>query len=108
MRWRRRDPEPTLDEKLASADGRLHFLEAVALGMRERAAVLEVVDAASSMQDARARLAERFGLDEEQAAAILDAQLRRFVPAEVAKLEAELRSYRELRERYLREGAQPR
>jgi len=108
MRWRRRDPEPTLDEKLKGLEDRLHVLDAVALGLRERAAVLALLDTASSRDDAAARLAGRFGLDAVQTAAIMDMQVRRFVPAEVAKVEDELRWMREQRQAYLRQGVRPR
>lgn len=108
MRLRRREPEPTLEQKLASVEQRLHVLEALALAMRERAVVLQVVDASDSMDDAVVRLGRRLGLDELQARAVLDMQLRLLVPAEVAKIEAEVRDAREQRDRYLREGARRR
>jgi DNA gyrase/topoisomerase IV subunit A len=108
MRWRRRDPEPTLEHRLASVEDHLHVVEAVAFALRERSAVLAVLDEASSVDDAAARLADRFGLDQTQAVAITDVQVRRFVPAEVAKVEDQVRDLREQRDRYLRGGAQRR
>ena len=108
MRQLPRDPEPTLDDKLASVEEHLHVIEGIALGLRARGDVLEVIDAASSIQDAVTRLGDRFGLDEVQSAAIMEMQVRRFVPTEVAKVEDQVREAREQRDRYLREGAQRR
>jgi DNA gyrase subunit A len=108
MRWRRRDPEPTLDEKLRNVEERLHVMEGVLVGLRERAAVHEVLDVSGSIDDAIGRLQERLGLDEVQATVITDMQVRRFVPAEVAKVEEYVREMREQRQAYLRQGARPR
>lgn len=108
MRWRRRDQEPTLDEKLEHLEAQLHVLEAVVLGMHERSTVLQELDAASSVDDAIVRLGERLGLDELQARVAMDMQLRRLVPAEIAKADEQLRELRELRESCLRRGAKPR
>lgn len=107
MRWRRRDPEPTLDEKLKHLQARLHVMEGLLLALTERATVLDVLDAASSVDDAIVRLGQRLGLDEVQATAVTDMQLRRLVPSEVARIEQEVRFCREQRESYLRQGAQP-
>ncbi|WP_019144574.1 hypothetical protein [Aeromicrobium massiliense] len=108
MRWRRRDQEPTLDDKLWHVEARLHVMEGLLRALTERAAVLDALDAASSMDDAIVRLGERLGIDEVQATAVTDMQLRRLVPAEIVRIEQEVRFCREQRDRYLRQGAKPR
>lgn len=108
LRWRRRNTEPSPEEHLSSTEDRLRYLEAVALGLRERDAVLAVLDEARSTEAAVRRVAERFGLDEVHAAVILDMQVRRFVPAEVARVEDELQWTREQHDRLLHERSQSR
>ncbi len=81
---------------LARAEERLHVIEGLRIAVSNIDEVVEIIKTSRSVEEARARLAERFGLSEIQARAILDMRLARLTGLEIEKLEAE---YAEVREK---------
>lgn len=79
---------------LKKAQARAHLLEGLLIAEANIDEVIHIIR--TSYDNARDRLMERFGLDEIQAQAILDLQLKRLQGLEREKLEAE---YKELEER---------
>ncbi len=100
---RRRFPEPTPDEMLERVDDQLHVLEGLVSALQRREVVLGALDEGGDVAVARRLLVERLGLDELQANAVLDLQLRRLTPAEVGRIEDDVRDLRARREELLRD-----
>ena len=80
---------------LARARQRAHILAGLRIAMSHLDAVINLIRNSESAQAARQQLIERFGLDEDQAQAILDMQLRRLAALEREQLEKE---YQELQD----------
>lgn len=79
---------------LARALDRAHVLEGFLTALDNIDEVVSVIRASETTDDARAALIERFKLDDIQANAILDMQLRRLVALEAQKLRDELTELR--------------
>ena len=80
---------------LAKARQRAHILAGLRIAISHLDEVISLIRGSESAQAARQQLIERFGLDEDQAQAILDMQLRRLAALEREQLEKE---YQEIRE----------
>ena len=80
---------------LAKARQRAHILAGLRIALSHLDEVINLIRNSESAQAARQQLIERFGLDEDQAQAILDMQLRRLAALEREQLEKE---YRELQD----------
>ena len=80
---------------LAKARQRAHILAGLRIAISNLDAVINLIRNSESAQAARQQLIERFGLDDDQAQAILDMQLRRLAALEREQLEKE---YLEIRE----------
>ncbi len=81
--------------ELNRARERSHILAGLRIAISHLDEVIKLIRAAESAETARAELVSRFGLDERQAQAILDLQLRRLAALERQRLEDE---YQELQE----------
>ncbi len=75
--------------ELAKARQRAHILAGLRIAISNLDAVIELIRNADSAQDAKQQLITRFGLDDDQAQAILDMQLRRLAALERQQLENE-------------------
>ncbi len=80
---------------LAKAKQRAHILAGLRIAISHLDEVINLIRNSESAQAARQQLMERFGLDNDQAQAILDMQLRRLAALEREQLEKE---YREIRD----------
>ncbi len=80
---------------LARAKQRAHILAGLRIALSHLDAVIDLIRNSESAQAARQQLIERFGLDDGQAQAILDMQLRRLAALEREQLEKE---YQELQD----------
>ena len=80
---------------LAKARQRAHILAGLRIALSHLDEVINLIRNSESAQAARQQLIERFGLDEDQAQAILDMQLRRLAALEREQLEKE---YQELQD----------
>src|SRR4051812_15458332 len=80
---------------LALAAEREHIVAAVALGQQRWREVGEVIAQASDADDARRRIAAKFGLDDVQSAAVLDTQFRRLSGVDRNRISVELDELRE-------------
>ena len=81
--------------ELRKARARAHILEGLRIALENLDAVIALIRNADDVEAARAGLMNRFALDERQAQAILDMQLRRLAALEREKIENE---YREIQE----------
>ena len=81
--------------ELRKARARAHILEGLRIALENLDAVIELIRNAADVETARTGLMNRFALDEKQAQAILDMQLRRLAALEREKIENE---YREIQE----------
>ena len=81
--------------ELKKAEARAHILAGLRIALENLDAVIQLIRNADDVEAARTGLMERFNLDEKQAQAILDMQLRRLAALEREKIETE---YRELQE----------
>ena len=81
--------------ELRKAKARAHILEGLRIALENLDAVIELIRNAADVEAARTGLMSRFALDEKQAQAILDMQLRRLAALEREKIENE---YREIQE----------
>ena len=75
--------------ELAKARQRAHILAGLRIAISNLDAVIQLIRSADSAQDAKQQLITRFGLDDDQAQAILDMQLRRLAALERQQLENE-------------------
>ena len=75
--------------ELAKARQRAHILAGLRIAISNLDAVIALIRNADSAQDAKQQLITRFGLDDDQAQAILDMQLRRLAALERQQLENE-------------------
>ena len=80
--------------ELKKAKERAHLLAGLRIALSNLDAVIELIRSSSDTDKARSGLMEKFGLDEVQAQAILEMQLRRLAALERQRLEDE---YQELR-----------
>ena len=71
------------------AQARVHILEGLRTALHNLDAVIQLIRSAADAEVARQGLIEHFGLDEEQAQAILEMQLRRIASLERRKIEQE-------------------
>ncbi len=81
--------------ELAKARQRAHILAGLRIAISHLDEVIRMIRASESAQVAKQQLMDRFGLDDDQAQAILDMQLRRLAALEREQLEKE---YQEIRE----------
>ena len=81
--------------ELRKAKARAHILEGLRIALENLDAVIQLIRNAADVEAARTGLMARFALDEKQAQAILDMQLRRLAALEREKIENE---YREIQE----------
>ncbi len=77
--------------ELKKARARAHILAGLRIAIGNLDEVIRLIRAAASAAAARKQLIERFGLDNDQAQAILDMQLRRLAALEREQLEKEYR-----------------
>lgn len=75
-----------LDKALARA----HILEALIVAINNIDEVIKIIRGSRDVEEARNRLAERFGFDEVQTQAIVDMQLRRLTHLQIEELQKEL------------------
>ena len=75
--------------ELRKARARAHILAGMRIAISQLDAVIALIRASADVEEARNGLMERFGLDEPQAQAILDMQLRRLSALERARIEKE-------------------
>ena len=75
--------------ELAKARQRAHILAGLRIAISNLDAVIQLIRNADSAQDAKQQLITRFNLDDDQAQAILDMQLRRLAALERQQLENE-------------------
>ena len=75
--------------ELAKARQRAHILAGLRIAISNLDAVIALIRNADSAQDAKQQLITRFGLDDDQAQAILDMQLRRLAALERQQIENE-------------------
>ena len=76
------------------AKEREHILEGLTIAVENIDEVVKIIRGSREVEQASARLQERFGLSEVQAKAILDMRLARLTGLEIEKLEAELAEVR--------------
>ena len=81
------------EHDIKKAQARVHILEGLRTALHNLDAVIKLIRAAKDADTARQGLMEQLGLDQEQAQAILDMQLRRIASLERQKIEDE---YKEL------------
>ena len=74
---------------IKKAQVRAHILEGLRIAIQNLDAVIKLIRAAADADEARQGLMEQFGLDQEQAQAILDMQLRRISSLERRKIDEE-------------------
>ena len=77
---------------IKKAQARAHILEGLRIALQNLDAVIKLIRAAADADGARQGLMEQFGLDQEQAQAILDMQLRRISSLERRKIDEEYQS----------------
>ena len=82
--------------ELNKAEERAHILEGLLIALDNIDEVIHIVRNSKSVNEAKARLMERFGLSDAQSQAIVDMRIRALTGLERDKLEQE---YRELKER---------
>ncbi|MCR8745906.1 DNA gyrase subunit A [Romboutsia lituseburensis] len=75
--------------ELNKAEARAHILEGLRIALDNIDAVISLIRASKTTQEAKAGLIEKFGLSEVQAQAILDMRLQRLTGLERDKIEAE-------------------
>ncbi|SFD84318.1 DNA gyrase subunit A [Actinopolyspora alba] len=76
--------------RLQRAERRAHILRGLTLALDQLDAVINLIRGSSTVDDARSGLIELLGIDEDQATAILDMQLRKLAALERQKLLDEL------------------
>ncbi|MDP9727912.1 DNA gyrase subunit A [Alicyclobacillus tengchongensis] len=74
---------------LRKAEARAHILEGLRIALDHLDAVIALIRASQTVDEAREGLIQRFGLSQEQAQAILDMRLQRLTGLEREKIEAE-------------------
>ena len=82
--------------ELNKAEERAHILQGLLIALDHIDEVIQIVRSSKSVNEAKIRLIERFGLSDAQAQAIVDMRIRALTGLEREKLEQE---YRELQER---------
>ena len=82
--------------ELNAAEKRAHIVEGLLIAIDNIDEVIKIIRAAANVNEAKAKLMEKFALTEQQAQAIVDMRLRALTGLERDKLEAE---YKELQER---------
>jgi len=75
--------------ELNKAEARAHILEGLLIALDQIDAVISLIRASRTTQEAREGLMEKFGLSEKQAQAILDMRLQRLTGLERDKIQAE-------------------
>ncbi|MCK9181789.1 MAG: DNA gyrase subunit A [Fibrobacteraceae bacterium] len=75
--------------ELKKAKDRMHLLEGLRIACQNVDEVVAIIKASKSTDEAKAKLTERFSLDDVQTQAIVDMQLKRITGLEIEKLEAE-------------------
>ncbi|PKB64437.1 MAG: DNA gyrase subunit A [SAR202 cluster bacterium Io17-Chloro-G3] len=74
---------------IRKAQTRVHVLAGLRIALQNLDAVIQLIRAADDAESARQGLMEQYGLDQEQAQAILDMQLRRIAALERKKIDEE-------------------
>jgi DNA gyrase subunit A len=74
---------------IRKAQTRVHVLEGLRIALQNLDAVIQLIRAADDAESARQGLMEQYGLDQDQAQAILDMQLRRIAALERRKIDEE-------------------
>ena len=89
------EPDWFSDQKhLTLLRQREHILIALSVGQSRWPEVLQIVTGCDDADEARARVAAEFGLDDMQATAVLDMQIRRVTASARSRIEAELTELR--------------
>ncbi|MFP4117311.1 MAG: DNA gyrase subunit A [Candidatus Woesearchaeota archaeon] len=81
---------------LEKTEKRLHILEGLTIALNNIDAVVALIKASDSVDDARSSLIEKFGLSEAQSNAILDMKLQKLTSLETGKIKSEYDSLLEL------------
>ena len=82
--------------RLAKAEDRLHILEGLIIASQNIDEVIHIIRESQTVDEAKARLMERFGLSDKQVSAIVEMKLRALTGLEQSKLEddyAKLKEY---------------
>jgi DNA gyrase subunit A len=81
--------------RLAKAQDRLHILEALIVASQNIDEVIQIIRSSSTVDDAKARLAERFNFSDKQVTAIVEMKLRALTGLEQSKLEDDYKKLEE-------------
>jgi DNA gyrase subunit A len=84
------------DFELKKAEDRAHILSGLRIAIENLDEVIALIRNSNDVESARTELMSRFHLDQPQAQAILDMQLRRLAALEIEKLEKEYKDLEEL------------
>ncbi|MEU0091568.1 DNA gyrase subunit A [Kribbella sp. NPDC006257] len=76
-----------MTSELEGAEQQLRIFEGFLAVLGRRSELLEIVERSETADEARRAVARQFGLDEIQAQAVMDLQVRRFAAGERAKIE---------------------
>ena len=96
VRRRRSDPQDTPERRLALVREQLHIFEALVVAVSDPARVLRLVGEADDASSARQALRSELHLDELQATAVLDLQVRRLSRHDRARIHQERERLREV------------
>jgi DNA gyrase subunit A len=96
VRRRRPDPHDTPERRLARAREQLHIFEGLVVAVSDPAQVLRLVGEADDASSARRVLRRELDLDELQANAVLDLQVRRLSRHDTARIRDERDRLREV------------
>ena len=89
INFRREVVERRSEYELKKARERAHILEGLRIALSNLDAIIALIRGSQDVQEAREGLVQRFGLDQPQAQAILDMQLRRIAALERERIEQE-------------------
>jgi DNA gyrase subunit A len=83
-----------MTSELEGAEQQLRIFEGFLVVLGRRSEMLEIVARSETADDARRAVAREFELDEIQAQAVMDLQVRRFAAGERAKIEVRVEEIR--------------
>jgi DNA gyrase subunit A len=83
-----------MTSELRGAEQQLRIFEGFLVVLGRRSELLEIVERSETADDARRAVARQFELDEIQAQAVMDLQVRRFAAGERAKIEVRVEEIR--------------
>jgi DNA gyrase subunit A len=83
-----------MTSELEGAEQQLRIFEGFLVVLGRRSELLEIVERSETADDGRRAVARQFELDEIQAQAVMDLQVRRFAAGERAKIEVRVEEIR--------------